>query len=57
MTLDQERTYLSHRAIGWEFSHWEGENVVMQLWQHQTAEFKSLLCECMIDKYGCNIDL
>jgi len=42
MTKEQERSYDFHRELGWEFSHWDGDNVVVNLFRQDTMECRSL---------------
>jgi len=52
MTTKQEKTYDFHTMLGWEFSHYEGDNVIMQLWQQDTIESRRLFAEVEIDRDG-----
>ncbi len=38
MTENQRKSYNFHMEIGWEFSHWQGESVIVQLWDGNPTE-------------------
>ena len=50
-TEEQERAYYLHREAGWEFSHWEGDCIIMARWDH-TAESRTLKMETAIKPDG-----
>jgi len=52
MTNEQMKSYNFHASLGWEFSHWEGDNVIVQLWQQDTAESRRLFAEVGIAPDG-----
>lgn len=52
MTPEQEKAYEFHRMIGWEYSHSEGDFVIVQLWRQDTIESRSLFAEVAIAPDG-----
>ena len=52
MTKSQARSYEFHREIGWEFSHWDGDRVIVELWRQDTMESRSLFATVEIAPDG-----
>jgi hypothetical protein len=52
MTHKQEKAYIFHKKLGCEYSHDEGDCVIMQLWQQSTIESRVLCAEFSIDQEG-----
>ncbi len=52
MTPAQEKSYMFHRSLGWEYSHDDGDCVIVQLWQQDTMESRTLFAEVAIDQEG-----
>ena len=52
MTPEQEKSYAFHRELGWEYSHDDGDCVIVQLWRQDTMESSSLFAEVAIAPDG-----
>ena len=52
MTPEQEKSYEFHKMLGWEYSHDEGDCVIVQLWRQDTMESRSLFAEVAISPDG-----
>jgi hypothetical protein len=52
MTPEQEEAYRFHKKIGWEFSHVEGDCLIVQLWKQGTLESRTLFAEASIAPDG-----
>ena len=57
MTSAQENAYTLARSVGWEFSHNEGDKIIIQLWRQDTAESRRLLSEMAINADGSQTPL
>ena len=52
MTSDQSQSYNNLLGMGWEFSRWDGENIIMELWKLDGIEGPSLFATTEIDPSG-----
>ena len=57
MTPAQEKTYTLARSVGWEFSHNEGDKIIIHLWRQDTVESRRLLSEMAINADGSQTPL
>lgn len=56
MIEKQRLKYEFYSEAGWEFSHWEGDSVIMVIWYQDTLESRSLLGRIRIAPDGKRYD-
>ena len=52
MTSGQSQSYNNLLGMGWQFSRWDGENIIMELWKLDGIEGPSLFATTEINSSG-----